>query len=61
VQGFSESLVALASGIGSLGTGAAFAYGGILLVSAIGLACSLVFVATAMWLNQRQELATVGK
>src|SRR5690606_31412916 len=51
-QGFSESLVALASGTGSLGTGAAFAYGGIFLVSVIGLACSLTFVAGAMWLNQ---------
>jgi MFS family permease len=60
-QGFSESLVALASGAGSLGTGAAFAYGGLLLVSAIGLACSLAFIAGAMWLNQRQELATAEK
>jgi MFS family permease len=60
-QGFSESLVALASGVGSLGTGAAFAYGGILLVSAIGLACSLAFVAGSMWLNQRQEPVLAGK
>jgi len=57
-QGFSESLVALASGTGSLGTGAAFAYGGILLVAAIGLACSLAFLAAAVWLSQQQALAT---
>jgi MFS family permease len=57
-QGFSESLVALASGAGSLGTGVAFAFGGIVLVSAIGLACSLAFMAAALWLTQRQELAT---
>jgi MFS family permease len=57
-QGFSESLVALASGAGSLGTGVAFAFGGIVLVSAIGLACTLAFMAAALWLTQRQELAT---
>jgi MFS family permease len=54
-QGFSESLVAVASATGSLGTGAAFAYGGIFLVGAIGLACSLAFLATAFWFAQRQE------
>lgn len=56
-QGFSESLVALASGAGSLGTGAAFAFGGIVLVAAIGLACSLAFMAGALWAAQRLELA----
>jgi MFS family permease len=57
-QGFSESLVALASGSGSLGVGFAFGFGGIILVSAIGLACSLAFIAGAFWLNQRRELVT---
>ncbi|MCL4859669.1 MAG: MFS transporter [Caldilineaceae bacterium] len=59
VQGFSESLVALASGAGSLGTGAAFAYGGMVLVGAIGLACSLAFMAGALWAAQGRKLATV--
>jgi MFS family permease len=57
-QGFSESLVALASGAGSLGVGFAFGYGGIMLVSAIGLACSLAFIAAAFWATQRRTLAT---
>lgn len=57
-QGFSESLVALASGVGSLGVGVAFGYGGIILVCAIGLACSLAFLAGAFWLNQQRKLAT---
>jgi MFS family permease len=57
-QGFSESLVALASGAGSLGAGAAFAYGDMLLVSAIGLACSLAFMAAALWASQRRLVAT---
>jgi MFS family permease len=57
VQGFSESLVALASGVGSLSTGFAFSFGGIILVSAIGLACSLIFIAGALWFTQRRQLA----
>lgn len=61
-QGFSESLVALASGVGSLGTGAAFAYGGIVMVSAIGLACSLIFLAMTFWSTQRVPVPqAVGK
>lgn len=54
-QGFSEALVALAAGAGSLSSGFAFAYGGILLVSAIGLACLLVFLAVIFGLMQRTE------
>jgi MFS family permease len=57
-QGFSESLVAVASGAGSLGAGAVFAYGDMILVCAIGLACSLAFVAATMWITQRQLVAT---
>lgn len=57
-QGFSESLVALASGSSSLGTGLAFAYGGIVLVGAIGLACSLAFMAAALWTVQTQRAIT---
>ena len=57
-QGFSESLVALASGSSSLGTGLAFAYGGIVLVGVIGLACSLAFMAAALWTAQAQRVLT---
>jgi MFS family permease len=52
-QGFSETLVALASGMGSLGTGPAFAYGGIITVCAIGLVCTLIFLAITFWLTQQ--------
>lgn len=52
-QGFSESLVALASGAGSLGTGPAFAYGGIITVCVIGLICTLIFLAITFWLTQQ--------
>ncbi|RIK56926.1 MAG: MFS transporter [Chloroflexi bacterium] len=48
-QGLSESLVALAAGAGSLGAGPAFAYGDMVMVGAIGLACTLVFLAYTFW------------
>jgi MFS family permease len=60
-QGFSETLVAIASGAGSLGTGVAFQYGGIVMVSAIGLAFSLIFLAGALWSSQRRQLVTAGE
>lgn len=60
-QGFSETLVAIASGAGSLGTGVAFQYGGIIMVSAIGLAFSLIFLAGALWSAQRRQLVTVSQ
>jgi len=54
-------LVAIASGAGSLGTGVAFQYGGIIMVSAIGLAFSLIFLAGALWSAQRRPLMTVSQ
>ena len=45
-QGASEMMVALAAGAGSLGTGAVFAEAGIVAVSAMGLAFSLVLILT---------------
>lgn len=48
-QGASEMLVALAAGAGSLGTGAVFAEAGILAVSAMGLAFSLVLIVGSVW------------
>ncbi len=60
VQGTGETLVAISSGLGSLGTGIAFQFGGIILVCAIGLALTLVFMALAVWSNQRTPLVPVG-
>jgi MFS family permease len=60
VQGTNEMLVALASGAGSLGTGTAFAFGGIIGVSAIGLASTLVLVAGAVWVQGRVRLPALG-
>lgn len=45
VQGASETFVALAAGAGSLGTGFIFALGGMVIVSAVGLALTLIFLA----------------
>ncbi|MBP7960458.1 MAG: MFS transporter [Caldilineaceae bacterium] len=60
VQGTNEMLVALASGAGSLGTGTAFAFGGIIGVSAIGLAATLVLVTGVVWVQGRTPLPAVG-
>ncbi len=60
VQGTNEMLVALASGAGSLGTGTAFAFGGIIAVSAIGLASTLVLVAGTVWVQGRAHLPALG-
>ena len=53
-------LVAMASGMGSLATGAIFMTGGMLSVSAVGLALTLAFVALAGWLNQRRAAPVAG-
>jgi MFS family permease len=52
VQGFSETLIALAAGLGSLGTGGAFAMGGIIAVAAVGLAFSLALLTAAFWFGR---------
>ena len=58
-QGASEMMVALAAGVGSLGTGFVFAGAGIVAVSAIGLAFSLaLFGGTTLW--QRKEDAILA-
>lgn len=49
VQGTNELLIALASGTGSLLTGAIFAGGGMLRVGAVGLAITLIFAVFATW------------
>ena len=60
IQGANDALVALASGTGSLSTGAIFASGGMIAVGAVGLGLTLAFVALAAWLNQRRQAATLG-
>lgn len=60
IQGANDALVALASGTGSLSTGAIFASGGMIAVGAVGLGLTLAFVALAAWLNQRRLAATLG-
>ena len=48
-QGAGEMMVALAAAAGSLGTGAVFAEAGIVVVSAMGFAFSLVLIVAATW------------
>lgn len=54
IQGANDALVALASGAGSLSTGAIFAGSGMIGVSAVGLGITLAFVALSAWLTQRR-------
>lgn len=56
IQGANDMLVAAASGMGSLTTGAIFMAGGMVSVSAVGLALTLAFVALAAWLGQRSAV-----
>lgn len=56
VQGASETMVALASGAGSLGTGTAFAAGGIFAVTSVGLAFALALIAATVWLGRAQSV-----
>lgn len=48
-QGASDTLVALSSGVGSLATGAVFAVGGIIAISGVGLAVTLLLFALLLW------------
>jgi MFS family permease len=50
VQGASETMVSLASGIGSLSVGALFTYGGIVGISAGGLLFSLMLIGAMIWI-----------
>jgi MFS family permease len=61
VQGTNELLIALASGAGSLVTGAIFAAGGMLRVGAIGLALTLIFAVFATWRWRRQTAVAAGE
>ena len=50
VQGASETMVSLASGIGSLSVGALFTYGGMVGISAGGLFFALLLIAAMFWI-----------
>ena len=51
VQGAAEVLVALSSGVGSLGSGPVFAGGGMIAISGVGLALVLLLLAGGAWFN----------
>ena len=59
-QGVSEVVVALASGTGSLSTGAIFAGGGLLAVGALGLALVLFLVATLVIVSRPGPATIAG-
>lgn len=59
-QGANEMMVALASGVGSAGTGVAFAQGGMTVVSAIGLGFALLLIAATVWVTRRTADVAVG-
>jgi MFS family permease len=62
VQGASETLVSLASGIGSLSVGALFTYGGIIGISSGGLFFALLLVAALFWILRMRPrtVAAIG-
>ncbi len=51
-QGANEMMIALAAGIGSLGTGFVFAWGDITAVSIVGLVFSLALIGITVWFAQ---------
>jgi MFS family permease len=57
VQGASETIVSLASGLGSLSVGFLYTYGGILGISGGGLLFSLVLIAALVWILWRRPSA----
>jgi MFS family permease len=52
IQGASETLVSLASGLGSLSVGALFTYGGMVGISAGGLFFALLLVVAMLWISR---------
>jgi MFS family permease len=55
-QGASDTLVALSSGAGSLATGAVFAVGGIIAISGVGLAVTLMLFALLLWTRMQENV-----
>ncbi|MCI0578926.1 MAG: MFS transporter [Chloroflexi bacterium] len=58
-QGASEILVSLGAGAGSLGSGALYARGDMLLVSLVGLAVTLALFGLALWLAMPRRVVGV--
>ncbi|MBU6348689.1 MAG: MFS transporter [Chloroflexi bacterium] len=61
IQGANDMLVALASGTGSLSTGAIFSGGGMVAVGAVGLGLTLAFMALAASLRSRAVPELAGQ
>lgn len=59
-QGVSETLVAVAAAAGSISTGVAFHWGGLLAVCMIGLALSLALIVALGWLRRGGQPADVN-
>lgn len=57
IQGISESLVSIAGGAGSLGTGVFYAIGGMTLVSVFGLVISIFLFLAVSWYRLRPQPA----
>lgn len=57
VQGAADTLASVASGVGSLSTGAVFAAGGIAAVSTLSIGFILVLAAAVVWGSRRRRLA----
>ena len=61
VQGINDMLIALASGTGSLATGAIFAAAGMWAIGFTGLALTLLFAVAGIWLARRTYSAQQGQ
>jgi len=59
--GVNEMMVSLAAGVGSLTTGPVFAGAGLVAVSGLGLAFSLVLLGGATWWTRRETLILSGQ
>ena len=57
VQGASETMVSLASGIGSLSVGALFTYGGMVGISSGGLFFALLLIVAMLWIARLRPRA----
>ncbi len=56
IQGASDTIVSLASGLGSFSTGFLFNQWGIIAISVVGVVCTLVLLATTSWKGRQPKL-----
>ena len=61
VQGISEAMVAIASAVGSLGTGMVFSISGVVAVAVSGVAFSVALAALALWLGRAHLFALAAE